>query len=81
VYRREAVSGFLGTRRAHAWAILFQLVAGCRSLSERSYATKTPDEDELVRERQAAQYRGAAEMFGQVVVFLANGCPRGPSEH
>jgi len=48
------------------------LLAGCRSLSERSYTTKTADSDERVQQGQGG-YCFLGEMAGQLAACLVNG--------
>lgn len=49
------------------------LLAGCKSLAERTYVTKVPEVDERPRQQAASSYGGIAGLLGQLAAYCVNG--------
>ena len=67
------MNGVRRTRPVEALAMIVLLVAGCRSLSERSFTRKDAESDASVQRRQSSGYTIVGEMAGQLASCLVNG--------
>ena len=56
-------------------ALATSLACGCRSMSERTYVTKSSSMEEAMQNKEDARSAAFANLVGQLTAYLVTGCP------